>query len=218
MATTLDLLTAADAKPGSIARMFVQEPDYTAPDSKPIELYLLNERLRDMGSVKSMALSDPTALSPTKSDAYVVNPTGTGAWAGEDNSIATYNGSAWVFSPPSEGWVVYDQNLNKHQIYNGSAWADMQASSIGYDNGTSGLTADDVQAAIDELENEIDTRAPTASPAFTGVPLVPTYTVGTLPTATASGVIYVSDETGGAVLAFADGTNWRRVTDRAIVS
>lgn len=31
-------------------------------------------------------------------------------------------------------------------------------------------------------------------------------------------VIYVSDETGGAVLAFSDGTNWRRVTDRAVVS
>ena len=44
------------------------------------------------------------------------------------------------------------------------------------------------------------------------------YTVATLPTATARGVIYVSDESGGAVLAFADGTNWRRVTDRAIVS
>lgn len=31
-------------------------------------------------------------------------------------------------------------------------------------------------------------------------------------------VLYVSDETGGAVIAFSDGTNWRRVTDRAIVS
>ena len=31
-------------------------------------------------------------------------------------------------------------------------------------------------------------------------------------------LIYVTDETGGAVPAFSDGTNWRRVTDRAIVS
>ena len=31
-------------------------------------------------------------------------------------------------------------------------------------------------------------------------------------------VIYVSDESGGAVPAFSDGTNWRRVTDRAVVS
>lgn len=46
----------------------------------------------------------------------------------------------------------------------------------------------------------------------------PTYTVGTVPAATAHRIIYVSNESGGAVLAFSDGTNWRRVTDRAIVS
>ena len=47
-----------------------------------------------------------------------------------------------------------------------------------------------------------------------------TYTVATLPTAATypRGVIYVSDETGGATLAFSDGTDWRRVADRAVVS
>ena len=46
-----------------------------------------------------------------------------------------------------------------------------------------------------------------------------TYTVATLPAATtAGGMIYVSDETGGAVPAFSDGTNWRRVTDRTVVA
>jgi hypothetical protein len=46
------------------------------------------------------------------------------------------------------------------------------------------------------------------------------YTVDTLPAAgeSSAGLIYVSDEAGGAVPAFSDGTNWRRVTDRAIVS
>lgn len=33
-----------------------------------------------------------------------------------------------------------------------------------------------------------------------------------------SKLIYVTDETGGAVPAFCDGTNFRRVTDRAIIS
>ena len=50
-------------------------------------------------------------------------------------------------------------------------------------------------------------------------PAAPSYTVAGLPAATTAGQIaFVSNETGGAVLAFADGTNWRRVTDRAIVS
>lgn len=46
------------------------------------------------------------------------------------------------------------------------------------------------------------------------------YTVSALPPANAGAgqIIYVSNEAGGAVLAFSDGTNWRRVTDRVIVS
>jgi len=49
--------------------------------------------------------------------------------------------------------------------------------------------------------------------------VLPSYTVSTLPSASvAAQLVYVSDETGGAVLAFSDGTNWRRITDRAIVS
>lgn len=46
------------------------------------------------------------------------------------------------------------------------------------------------------------------------------FTVAGVPTASlwTGAMIYVSNETGGAVPAFSDGTNWRRVTDRAIVS
>jgi hypothetical protein len=45
------------------------------------------------------------------------------------------------------------------------------------------------------------------------------YTVATLPSAAvAARLIYVTDEAGGAVPAFSDGANYRRVTDRAIVS
>lgn len=52
-----------------------------------------------------------------------------------------------------------------------------------------------------------------------GVVYFKSYTTSNLPSAsTAGGMIYVSNESGGAVMAFSDGTNWRRVTDRAIVS
>ncbi len=44
-------------------------------------------------------------------------------------------------------------------------------------------------------------------------------TVANLPSAATPGcAVYVSDESGGAVVAVSDGTNWRRVTDRAVVS
>jgi hypothetical protein len=49
--------------------------------------------------------------------------------------------------------------------------------------------------------------------------VLPSYTTTTLPSASVAGaMIYVTNETGGPVPAFADGTNWRRVTDREIVT
>lgn len=49
--------------------------------------------------------------------------------------------------------------------------------------------------------------------------ILPSFTVSTLPTANPAGqMLFVTDETGGSVPAFSDGTNFRRVTDRQIVS
>lgn len=50
-------------------------------------------------------------------------------------------------------------------------------------------------------------------------PVVPSYTVAGVPSATPAGQLaYISNEVGGAVLAFSDATNWRRVTDRAVIA
>lgn len=50
-------------------------------------------------------------------------------------------------------------------------------------------------------------------------PRVPVVTVTTLPSVTPAGrLVIVSNESGGSVLAFSDGTHWRRSTDRAVVS
>lgn len=50
-------------------------------------------------------------------------------------------------------------------------------------------------------------------------PTSDSFTVSTLPDASQPGqMIFVSDETGGATMAFSDGSNWRRITDRQIVS
>jgi hypothetical protein len=54
----------------------------------------------------------------------------------------------------------------------------------------------------------------------TGSVVLGTYTVSTVPSAAnhARGLIWISNESGGATPAFSDGTNWRRVSDRAIIS
>lgn len=48
---------------------------------------------------------------------------------------------------------------------------------------------------------------------------LPSYNVASLPSASDAGwLIFVSDESGGPVPAYADGTNWRRFSDGAVVS
>ena len=57
--------------------------------------------------------------------------------------------------------------------------------------------------------------------ASTGTPRLPSFAATQLPSAAAAGagaIVNVPDEIGGAVLAFSDGTAWRRVTDRLVVT
>ena len=64
----------------------------------------------------------------------------------------------------------------------------------------------------------IDSSAHTT---FQGAVAPKSYTVATVPSAGAAeagAMIYVSDESGGAVPAFSDGSDWRRVSDSAVIS
>lgn len=55
---------------------------------------------------------------------------------------------------------------------------------------------------------------------ITGGARLPTYTVAGVPSAVGRDrqLVYISNEVGGATVAFSDGTNWRRVQDRAIIA
>jgi hypothetical protein len=94
------------------------------------------------------------------------------------------------------------------------------------------ITADWMNAVQNEIENVITDAGITLNKASNAqllaavVVLVSkyltaqSYTVATVPAAASNArrIIYVSDESGGAVPAFSDGTNWRRMTDRAVIS
>lgn len=77
----------------------------------------------------------------------------------------------------------------------------------------------EIQAILRSIRQAFQRHADAVNSIYDG-PTLPSYTVGTLPSASgwARRMVYVSDEAGGAVPAFSDGTNWRRVTDRAVVS
>ena len=86
-------------------------------------------------------------------------------------------------------------------------------------------SADDFAVSFDSLPGSTN-RAfriarSTLQTQFDAAPKLPSFTVAGVPSASTYGagsLIYVSNESGGACVAFSDGTNWRRVTDRAVVS
>ena len=51
-----------------------------------------------------------------------------------------------------------------------------------------------------------------------GLPQLPSYTVATLPSTVAGDLSLCTDETGGSTVVFYDGSNWRRMADRAVAS
>ncbi len=76
-----------------------------------------------------------------------------------------------------------------------------------------GLATDQLLEYFDDIELSLNESLLGAS----GIELK-IYTVATLPPQKEGFMIYVINEVGGSIPAFSDGTNWRRVTDRAIIS
>jgi hypothetical protein len=66
----------------------------------------------------------------------------------------------------------------------------------------------------------LGTASPTVRLDVDGPVRVKSYTVAAMPDATvgAGQIVFITDESGGATIAFSDGTDWRRVADRAAIS
>ena len=86
-------------------------------------------------SVKDKMLNDPPS-SPTTGDRYIVSwpaAAATGAWAGHDNEIATWNGTAWTYVTVKEGMATWVENEDVVYVWNGTAWAKI-GTTVSHDN------------------------------------------------------------------------------------
>lgn len=64
--------------------------------------------------VTVLAIQNDPPASPSVGDQYIVGE-GTGAWLGQNDKIAYYDGSAWIFTTPKLGLSAYvDQTLYKY--------------------------------------------------------------------------------------------------------
>lgn len=169
------------------------------------------------------------------------------AWIADEDKLAGFDGTAWTLVAPAvlnpvpfvgvnatadatnrlsinSAATLFNHNGAGHQQKINKAGVAQTASQL-YQTAFSGraeigLTGDD------DFHFKVSSNGSTwfdalVIPAQTGTPRVRSVLKSALPSAFAAGagaLVHVSDEAGGAVLAFSDGSNWRRVTDRAIVS
>ncbi len=85
-----------------------------------------NEALRSLDALVMLSVLDRNLSAPPGSPAegarYLVEPTGTGAFAGKDGEIAHFRDGAWGFHVPRPGWVAYVADEEILIVFNGSSW------------------------------------------------------------------------------------------------
>jgi len=72
-------------------------------------------------SVKNIGLNTPPP-SPVLDDRHIVGTAPTGAWSGQANDIATWDGSSWTFIDPNDGFIAFVEDEDKYYSYNGVSW------------------------------------------------------------------------------------------------
>ena len=152
------------------------------------------------------------SVSEGSTNKYHSNPLARAAISVTDNSTAgdelTYNNSTGVIS------------------WNGSASSTTNVDKVtALSFGT--LTDYDVITASATLTSDFGTVVNSGNTendhgfVFTdsGLPQLPSYSVSTLPSGVSAGDLALcTDETGGSTVVFFDGSNWRRMSDRAVAS
>jgi len=81
----------------------------------------LNAGLTYHAAVLDLLATPPGA--PTTGDRYLVTATATGAWAGYEDYIAEWDGSAWTFTQPAAPAYVWDADSSQFYVYEAGGWS-----------------------------------------------------------------------------------------------
>lgn len=78
--------------------------------------------------------------SPVDGDTYIVGPSATGTWAGQDGKLAVLFSGAWVFFTPKTGWKAFIVDESIDSYWNGTIWTTVTVSSTPQVDSPNGAT------------------------------------------------------------------------------
>lgn len=75
-------------------------------------------------SVKDRDVTDPSTLTPSDGDTYIVAASAVGDWAGLDGRLVVWDATAgvWVNAVPSVGWVAFIEDEEVLAAYKTTGW------------------------------------------------------------------------------------------------
>ena len=183
-----------------------------------------------MAGVKTFTngVTIPSGGTLTVTDATITGANSDSISEGSTNLYYTYPRARAAIS------VTDGSSAGNELTYNSStgviSWAGTSATTTNVDKVTAlsfgSLTDYDVITASATLTSDFGTVANTGNTSNdhgfifrdSGLPQLPSYTVATLPSTVAGDLALCTDETGGSTVVFYDGSNWRRMADRAVAS
>lgn len=83
---------------------------------------LLLGRIGFHPTVKSRAVADPSTITPTEGDGYIVAASAVGEWEGHDGAIAVRLSDGWEFYSPRPGVAVLVEDEEVRSTYLASGW------------------------------------------------------------------------------------------------
>lgn len=103
---------------------FKQVPQIDESQASKYETH--NEAVRILRILAQAGVISRTLTAPpggeADGDLYIPAAPATGTWAGHENHLAFYSGSAYVFLVPDQGWCAYVQAEDAFVYWNGAAW------------------------------------------------------------------------------------------------
>jgi len=89
-----------------------------------------NEALRLLDVLVQTVVADRTRAeppaAPVTGDSHIVADDATGAWAGQDGAIATFDGLEWQFLTPRAGWSTQILAEDRAVVFDGTQWGSQQ--------------------------------------------------------------------------------------------
>lgn len=100
----------------------------TANDGNGDPLRTAGDKLNTLHAVKSRT-DDAGAITAAEGDLYIVPASATGAFSGQDDDLAWYDGSSWEFYTPTEGFFVWVSDDDELVYFDGTDWTAFSAGS-----------------------------------------------------------------------------------------